>query len=289
MENDAFSPPSETNTASPNSPPFAMAVGSATRQNFPDISPESTRDFGAEFFSMYRAIFQPPRSPQIPSSLSLTPSTNRSSSIGGDDDENSTEHRLNQARLILERQELNDNYDLIQAHLHDLNKEVDHLRRENAELRSVNGELLKLISSPTAFQGFLLSSANQTLIDSFRRLDMGGLSTTTTSPHDGHGLEDFSDISPTSVMETSRFERRNPDQRVSLPKSISVRSTGYQKAHQSAGSSREGPSRAATRPREPTQSISGTVSELRRYELKSVSDSLTLHTREHTRPIIMYY
>uniref|UniRef100_A0A803Q640 C3H1-type domain-containing protein n=1 Tax=Cannabis sativa TaxID=3483 RepID=A0A803Q640_CANSA len=224
MENDSFPPSSETNTAAPNSPRFAMAVGSASNQTFTDISPD-TRDFGTHFFSMYRATVQP-QSPQIPSSLSLTPST-RSSSIGADGEENATERRLNLARLILESKE--NNYDLIQKHLQDLNKEVDFLRHENAELRSINSELLELISSRAAFRSLLLSS----------------------------GLDDFSDISPTSVMETNRFERRNPDQRVTLPKSISVRSTGYQKVN--PGLSREGPSRASTKPRTvPTQSVSGT-------------------------------
>ncbi|PON77494.1 Zinc finger, CCCH-type [Parasponia andersonii] len=257
MESDAFSPQSETNTASPNSPRFA-AMAASTCQNFLDVSPE-TRDFGTNFFSLYRAIFQS-RSPQIPSSLSLTPSTRSPSSAGGDDNEISTEHRLKQARRILEQQELNDYCDLIEAHLNDLSKDIDYLRRENAELRSVNGELLKLISSPAAFRGFLLSSTNQSLIDRFRRLDLGGVRTTTSTHDVGHGgSEDFSDISPTSVMETNRFERRNPDPRVSLPKSISVRSTGYQKANQPAGSSREGPSRGSTtRPRAPTSTVSGT-------------------------------
>ncbi|KAF4363992.1 zinc finger CCCH domain-containing protein 15 [Cannabis sativa] len=257
MENDSFPPSSETNTAAPNSPRFAMAVGSASNQTFTDISPD-TRDFGTHFFSMYRATVQP-QSPQIPSSLSLTPST-RSSSIGADGEENATERRLNLARLILESKE--NNYDLIQKHLQDLNKEVDFLRHENAELRSINSELLELISSRAAFRSLLLSSTNQSLIETFCSLDIGGLcsnttTTTNNNTNDSSGLDDFSDISPTSVMETNRFERRNPDQRVTLPKSISVRSTGYQKVN--PGSSREGPSRASTKPRTvPTQSVSGT-------------------------------
>ncbi|PON85745.1 hypothetical protein TorRG33x02_184750 [Trema orientale] len=39
------------------------------------------------------------------------------------------------------------------ACLNDLSKDIDYLRCENAKLRSVNDELIKLISSPTAFQG----------------------------------------------------------------------------------------------------------------------------------------
>ncbi|XP_010108899.2 zinc finger CCCH domain-containing protein 14 [Morus notabilis] len=225
-----------------------MAQG--TRQNFSENSPEA-RDFGAEFFSMYRSIF-PAKSSPLPSSLSLTPSTRSSSAGGGGgcyEDESTTEHRLIQARLILEHQQLNDQYDLFQTHLRNLNKEIDFLRRENAELRSVNTELLKILSSPAAFQGFLLSSGaypNQSLLDSFRRLDIGGV----LAPDHGHGVEDVSDISPTSVMETNRIERPSAE-RVSLPKSISVRSTGYQKAisHSPGNSSREGPGRSSNRPR----------------------------------------
>lgn len=264
MEKNEFSPPSETNTASPNSPPppLAMTPG-GVRQCFSENLPE-TRDFGAEFFSMYRAIF-PPKSSPLPSSLSLTPSTRSSSAGGGGcdyEDESATEHRLMQARLILEHQQLNDHYDLCQTHLLNLNKEIDILRRENAELRSVNNDLLKILSSPTAFQSFLLSSGaaypNQALLDSFRRLDVGGV----LAPDHGHGGEDVTDISPTSVMETNRFERPSAE-RVSLPKSISVRSSGYQKViSQSPGnSSREGPSRSSNRPRSvPNQTGSGTVS-----------------------------
>ncbi|KAL5571319.1 hypothetical protein UlMin_022728 [Ulmus minor] len=247
MENNAFSSPtSETNTASPNSPPLGMAL--TIRQNFPEKVQE-TRDFGAEFFSMYRSIVQPK---SVPGSLSLTPSTRSSSP--GDDDENATEHRLNQACMILERQERNDHFDLYNAYLHDLNKENELIRRENAELRSANNELLKMLSSPSAFNSFLHSSTytNQSFVDSIRSLDIGG------GVPEGHGSDELSDISPTSVMQPNRFERQPNAERISLPKSISVRSSGYHKVNQ-PGTSRDVPTRTvASRPRVLNQSISGT-------------------------------
>lgn len=260
METEAFSAsaPLEANTASTNSPPHAFSQIS-TYSNFPAFSQENSRDFGADFASMYRAIFLPNSS--LPSSLSLTPSTTHSSS-SGEDDATITEHRLNQACLILESQELRDRFDLCRANLHEITKEIEYLRRENAELRSANTKLVKLVSSQTAFRNFLFTSAypNQSFMQNFRSLNMGG--TTGTFPDHTHGSEKVSNISPTSVMENNRFERRSTSERIThIPKSISVRSSGYHKLNQPAsGSTVDGPSRNATRPQVTGPLVSRTVS-----------------------------
>ncbi|KAF3444314.1 hypothetical protein FNV43_RR14004 [Rhamnella rubrinervis] len=217
---------------------------------------------------MYRAIF-PPDLP-LPSSLSLTPSTHSSSS--GDDDTAVTEQRLNQACLILECQELRDRFELCRAHLQEIAKQVEFLRRENAELRSANTELVKLLSSQSSFQSFLLSSShpNRSFMEDFRRLNIG------RGAPESHGSEEVSNISPTSVMENNRFQRRPNRERISLPKSISVRSSGYLKVSRPASASHDGPSRTAIRPRVPSPLISGTV----RYPIRMRVGSNGAVTRE---------
>lgn len=250
METDSFSSPlSDSYTASPSSPPRAL-LEISTYSNFPAI-PLENRDFGADFASMYHAIF-PPNLP-LPSSLSLTPSTH--SSFSGDDDATVTEQRLNQACLVLECQELRDRFELCRAHLQEIAKQVEFLRRENAELRSANTELVKLLSSQTTFQSFLLSSAhpNRSFMDDFGRLNIG------RGAPESHGSEEVSNISPTSVMENNRFQRRPNRERISLPKSISVRSSGYLKVNRPASASHDGPSRSTTRPQVPSPLVSGTV------------------------------
>lgn len=256
MEAGTFSSPlSESYTASPSSPPRALSQISAY-SNFPANTPQENRDFGADFASMYRSIF-PPSSP-LPASVSLTPST-RSSSAGEDEDDGSatvTEQRLNQACLILECQELRDRFELCRAHLQEIAKQVEFLRRENAELRSANTELVKLLSSQTTFQSFLLSSAcpNRPFMEEFRRLNIGR-----GAPESHGGSEEFSNISPTSVMENDRFQRRPNPERISLPKSISVRSSGYHKVNHPASANHDGPSRSTSRAKVPNPLVTGTV------------------------------
>lgn len=263
-----FSPSSETNIASPNSPPPSLAMQFLNNRNFTETSPETSRDFGSEFFSMYRSLFPPKSSfSPLPSSLSLTPSTRSSPSSGGGgfigDERAATEHRLNQARLILESQQLNDHYDTCQSHLHSLNKEIEFLRRENTQLRSVNAEVLKILSSPAAFRNFLHdSSTSSAFAEAFSGLDIVGTSSTRTSSTISQDLGQSDDISPTSVMESTGFEqpRNNGVDRVSLPKSISVRSTCYQKAPINGGPIRSSSTRP--RPLPPQQPASGPVSDV---------------------------
>ena len=98
-------------------------------------------------------------------------------------------HRLGQAQLVLEFEELRD-------HLRDLNNEVDSLRRENALLRSANTDLVKLLSSPAALKNFLLNASSYvnpfTADDELKPLGV-------FSPRDAVDVEAF-DISPTSVI-----------------------------------------------------------------------------------------
>lgn len=253
MENEESSPPpSENKIAFPYSPP--LNISGIANPNAQVKSTETGRDFGAEFAPIYRSIFQQ-KSP-IHSSLSVTPSTISTSTEVIHS--NTTEQRLEHTRLMLEHQHLSDLCKLYRSRVLELTEEVGLVRHENAELRSANTELVKLLSSQVAFQSFLLSSSSSpsgSLVDDFRRFSFGG-----GAPPDVHSIDELLDISPTSVIEYNRFERPNPE-RISLPKSISVRSSGYQKNNQPSAYN-DGPSRVPPRSIAPSQVTSGTVSSL---------------------------
>ncbi|KAB5524303.1 hypothetical protein DKX38_022052 [Salix brachista] len=75
--------------------------------------------------------------------MPLSPATTTADAI-------STESHLCQARLILEFQDLCDHSNLSLVHLQTLTTELKLLRRENADLKVANSELVKLVS--LAFQ-----------------------------------------------------------------------------------------------------------------------------------------
>ncbi|KAB5515688.1 hypothetical protein DKX38_026336 [Salix brachista] len=107
----------------------------------------------------------------------------------------STESHLYQARLILEYQDLCDHSNLSLVHLQTLTTELKLLRRENADLKVTNSELVKLIS--LAFQASVMHYQQCTLGNN----------------------------------RAVAFERRNNannvgTKRVTLPKSISIRLQG---------------------------------------------------------------
>ncbi|XWS47599.1 hypothetical protein CRYUN_Cryun14cG0165900 [Craigia yunnanensis] len=167
------------------------------------------QDITNDFSSMYNFIF-PPKSP-LPHSLSLTPSSCSSSddfhlNLKLTSDIIATEHRLNQAHLILEYHQLCDHYDLCFARLQALIREIETLRRENSDLRVANSELIQLLS---------LSSQSAMNNQNVQR-------------------EELSDLN------VKRWEMKNNNaQRNSLPKSVSVRSSSYLKVNQQQGSSNQ--------------------------------------------------
>lgn len=123
-----------------------------------------------------------------------------------------------QSRLILECQELCDQYDLCRSRLHQLAKEVETLRQENSDLRSVNRELvehLRLLSEATTPENLLC-------------YDFGRLSV---------GEEEVYDISPTSVIQ--RKGLRLNVENISIPRTISVRSSCYSKMNHPGRSKKE--------------------------------------------------
>ncbi|KAB5511950.1 hypothetical protein DKX38_028978 [Salix brachista] len=110
----------------------------------------------------------------------------------------STESHLRQARLILEYQELCDHYNVSLSHLQTLTNELELIRQENADLRVANSELVKLISLSS--QAAMMQNQNRAF-----------------------GIN--RDVAIEIRNNVHNVER----ERVTLLKSISVRSSGYVK------------------------------------------------------------
>ncbi|KAK9061964.1 hypothetical protein SSX86_019148 [Deinandra increscens subsp. villosa] len=143
-----------------------------------------------------------------------------------------TDNRLSQASFILEYQQLYNSYTMCLASLQECVKEVDDLRQENEALRLANADLVQRLNlfSKAKRQNYLSpsvrssSSPSSALIGDFSRLGIGASFCETSASSDK-----VPSISPTSVIEPNQFARQNVE-RVSMPKSISVRSKGYLKS-----------------------------------------------------------
>ncbi|KAG2322017.1 hypothetical protein Bca4012_057168 [Brassica carinata] len=193
-----------------------LAIVTALNSPPPPLSPQSDKsntkqhqeDFAASFASLYNSIFSPEES-QFPDSLSLSPSPPYSSSSPpARAVDTATEHRLRQASLILEYDELNEHYELCLSRLRSLMTELDSLRRENDALRQENVDLLKLIH---------ISASSSS-------------SSSSVSPpavHNRHRISDFGGHAETGGYKHRRQVRSSDPERNSLPRSISVRSPGY--------------------------------------------------------------
>ncbi|VFQ70258.1 unnamed protein product [Cuscuta campestris] len=127
-----------------------------------------------------------------------------------------TERRLFQANFVLEYQQLYNRYALCLANLHESLEEVNSLRRENEALHLANVDLINRLS--------LLSQAaiRNCLLSDFSHLGIGAPAV----PVRGGALV----RPPLRATEQHRLERSDQElEQVPLPKSISVRSRGYQK------------------------------------------------------------
>ncbi|RWR94014.1 zinc finger CCCH domain-containing protein 14-like protein [Cinnamomum micranthum f. kanehirae] len=209
------------------------AAISQTHQLLP-TSPRSQLN-GYDLSGLYASIFPITDSHPNSNSISLTPSP----SSCDEENPNSTENRLYLARVMLQYQQLAEKYGLCLTHLRQTIQESEVLRQENAELRIANDDLtrrLSLLSLPgkqNPLQSRVGSSSGfplQSVMDSFQRLCVG------ETGQSGRVSVETPEASPTSVLgfEENRFQRVAPD-RVSLPKSISVRSSGFLKVNQPAG------------------------------------------------------
>lgn len=130
-----------------------------------------------------------------------------SSSFDGRD----TDRRLQDASCILEYQQLYNRYKLCLTQLHDSVEELDTIRRENESLRLSNADLSHRVS--------VLYTRDRLFTD-LSRLNIA--SPPAAAPRATH-------LTATQPLaELNRMERKSTE-RVTLPKSISVRTSGYLK------------------------------------------------------------
>lgn len=159
------------------------------------------QDFASNFTSLYHSI--PPQKSPFPCS-SISPSASSSSSndfqllLDPIPDDIATERHLNQARLILEYHQICQHYDLCLDQLQILCRDLEALRIENADLRLTNSELVQLVISLSSQKSMKQNLRNEQISN----------------------LNKQSSWKNTTKMECS-----------SLPKSMSVRSSGYLKVN----------------------------------------------------------
>ena len=220
------------------------------------------RSDGLGFPSLY-SIFSP--KPSLSSPVSFTPSeyatdedinnnSNNNCTPTSIDNARSLEVYSPPARFIYEYQDLVNRHNLCLTHLHETTQEAEVLREENSNLRIANRDLSKRLSLliQIFFQNRFLNSEyspSGSIADEFRHLGLGdGIDARTW-------LGEISNVTPTSVIESNRVEMIDV-KRITLPKSISVRSNGYLKMCQ-PGTSEDGrtrPNRLRT-----ASPLSGTV------------------------------
>lgn len=182
-------------------------------------------------------------SPNFPtkSSLSVSP---YSDSDFSDSSSTIVSNLLYHSRSVQEHQEIVNRHSLCLTHLHEATIEAEALRRENTHLRAMNCELNKYLSlfiqlgSPSAEY-----TAPFGLLDAFRGLSI--------EDKRSAAWDDVADGSPTSVIESGRVQNVDVERkRFSLPKSISVRSSGYLKTASQAtargGAATQSPTRFPT-------------------------------------------
>ncbi|KAL8549868.1 hypothetical protein ACS0TY_008638 [Phlomoides rotata] len=167
------------------------------------------------FSSSYR--FLSPQSPTYANSNAAFYSTlfqNYSSDsppISSSFDGGDADRRIQDASCVLEYQQLYNRYKLCFAQLQDLVEELDTLRRENESLRLSNADLSHRVS--------VLFTRDRLLTD-LNRLNIA--SPPAAAPRAAH-------LTATQPLaELNRVDRKSTE-RVTLPKSISVRTSGYLK------------------------------------------------------------
>ncbi|KAF9591861.1 hypothetical protein IFM89_008907, partial [Coptis chinensis] len=191
------------------------------------------------------------------SSLSFTPSpcscTDESSN-----NVSATENRLHLARLTLDYEQLVNRYGLCLNHLQEAVKEAENLSQENSNLRNANKDLMKRLTvlAQVSFRNRYLSSGvgfpSLSIVNDFRNLCIGGSGDNGGRYNGGNHVIGVDVVSsPTSVIiddeKKIRFDEKKSSgsnvgeggERVALPKSISIRSSGYLKMNQQLNNNKE--------------------------------------------------
>ncbi|KAL6848712.1 hypothetical protein ACP4OV_021295 [Aristida adscensionis] len=187
-------------------------------------SPDLLTNNGGDVFYGYasspfghgRGFFSP-----SPRAASLSRCSSSSDSLVEDGDAvpeaAAAEHRLRLARLALQYQEVANRYELCLSHLSNASEEAAALRRENAELRAANGDLARRIALVGGEQSPVIALADE----------LHGLRLAEEQNMPPHPLPPPPTPRAVQVRPLSAAEKH-----ALLPKSISVRSTGYLKTNQ---------------------------------------------------------
>ncbi|KAI3467042.1 hypothetical protein Pfo_023705 [Paulownia fortunei] len=179
--------------------------------------------------SLYPSIFPPKHSPLLDyfnDVSSISPSRE------SDDVLTSCLPQIQQQQL---HQDLMDRHQRVLSHLREVAKQAQALRQENVNLKMANLDLnngMNLLLNATPFHGQDLGPGLDSVVDGLRKMGIGA------EEEASSGNEAVAQ-SPTSVMDSGRGGRGGVE-RVHLPKSISVRSSGYLKAVRAGGSSGKG-------------------------------------------------
>lgn len=179
--------------------------------------------------SIYSSIFPPKHS-----SL-LDYLNDGSSTFSSRESEDALASCLPQIQQQQLHQDLMDRHKRVLSHLRDVAKQAQTLRQENVNLKMANHDLnnrLNLLLNPTPFHGVDLGPGLDSLVDGLRKTGIG-------VEEEGTSENEAVAKSPTSVMDSGLCGRGGVE-RVHLPKSISVRSSGYLKAVRAGGSSGKG-------------------------------------------------
>ncbi|PKA64579.1 Zinc finger CCCH domain-containing protein 9 [Apostasia shenzhenica] len=164
---------------------------------------------------------------QVPDTGPVLLSPSPASFVEDDQQNVEVESRHYLARLSLQYQRIADRYELCLSQLHDAVLEAEAIRLQNAQLRRANDELSRSLNLTSGKHNnrYEISTGHPPVLllnDQFRRLSLAD------HPPDGE--------SPTSVFgfHENRRGRRCcgiDGKPLMLPKSISVRSSGYLKIH----------------------------------------------------------
>ncbi|KQK04743.2 zinc finger CCCH domain-containing protein 39 isoform X2 [Brachypodium distachyon] len=196
----------------------AVVLGSTKPLGFGDGRLSSPNGDGL-FYGGYSPFTPSPRpSPRTTLLSPWSPSSSSGSHVDNGDGKAATEHRLRLARLALQYQDAANRYELCLSHLADAAREAAALRLENHELRVANNDL----AGRFAMLGGNQSSAIA-LADELRRLQLGVAQTVPAPPM------------PMPMPPVTPAEKH-----AGLPKSISIRSSGYVKTTQTGGKHRAG-------------------------------------------------
>ncbi|EPS61813.1 hypothetical protein M569_12980 [Genlisea aurea] len=202
----------------------------------PNVSLDSTSLDDAGDDCVYPSAFYPSMFLSMRSNL-LNDGSPLSSSLAETDDELESLYSQIQQKL---HQDLMGRYQSVLSELRIVAKQAHDLHQENVNLKMVNLDLnnrLKMLLRPTSFHGFEPVAGPPEVYDGLKKMHLGpeeGTSETTPTTTNKEAK------SPTSAVDSAQPQTDPvgpPERRIHLPKSISVRSSGYLKATRSSGNS----------------------------------------------------